>query len=161
AARFSFNRSQHSDLHTLREVNLIETHAAIRDDLGKLQQASYAAAFIEQTTETESPLPEISQLMTDFLAWLCSHAAEPQNILALELKLLRELGMEPDIMETNLTPGAKKATAALLESVWPDSTRLKLSQAQCKEISHWLQGFLVFNLGHLPRNRAAALAIPG
>lgn len=161
AADFSFNRSRHSDLHMLREVNLIETHAALRNDLGKLQQAAYAAAFIEQTTETDTPLTEISRLLTSFLAWLCAHPAEPQNVLAMELKLLRELGMEPDLTEAKLTPGAKKIAATLRESGWPECARLKLSRAQSGELSHWLQGFLVFHLDHLPRGRAAALAADG
>ena len=45
AADFSFSRSRRSDLHTLREVKLRETHGAIREDILKLQQAGYAAAL--------------------------------------------------------------------------------------------------------------------
>ncbi len=56
AADFSFSRSRRSELHTLREVKLRETHGAIRQDILKLQQAAYAAAFIEQATETDTPL---------------------------------------------------------------------------------------------------------
>jgi DNA repair protein RecO (recombination protein O) len=74
-ADFSFRRSRSSDLHSLREVSLRETHGAIREDIFKLQQAAYAAAFIEQATETESPLPEIFELMRGFLKQLCSTAA--------------------------------------------------------------------------------------
>lgn len=161
AAGFSFSRSRRSDLHTLREVNLIETHSGIRNDLGKLQQAAYASAFIEQTTETEAPLPEISRLMTDFLAGLCRQAAKPQNIVALELKMLRELGMEPNLGETRLTPGAKKIAAALLGGGWAEIARLALSPAQSDELSRWLQHFMVIHLGHLPHGRAAALAAGG
>ncbi len=51
-ADFSFSRSRRSDLHLLREVGLRETHGAIREDIWKLRQAAYAAAFIEQATET-------------------------------------------------------------------------------------------------------------
>ena len=59
AADFSFSRSRRSDLHNLREVKLLETHGAVRHDLLKLQQAAYAAAFLELATETETPLPEL------------------------------------------------------------------------------------------------------
>src|SRR5918996_3333774 len=45
-ADFSFARSRKSELHTLREVVLRETHSELREDLGWIQQASYAAAFI-------------------------------------------------------------------------------------------------------------------
>ena len=113
AADFSFSRSRSSDLHNLREVKLHETHGAIREDILTLQQAGYAAACIEQATETETPLPEIFELTRGFLKHLCAEKPRPQNIFALEFRLLRELGLEPDLMETRLTPGAKKIVEAL------------------------------------------------
>ena len=45
-ADLSFSRSRRSELHTLRELSLRETHSALRQDLGLLRQASYAAALI-------------------------------------------------------------------------------------------------------------------
>jgi len=47
------------DLHTLREVSLRETHSALRQDICRLRQAAYAASFVEQATETETPLPAV------------------------------------------------------------------------------------------------------
>jgi DNA repair protein RecO (recombination protein O) len=156
-AKFSFSRSRVSDLHTLREVTLVETHAAIRSDLAKLQQAAYAATFIEQTTEIETPLAETHQLLSQFLEWLCLQPPHPKNILILELKLLRILVMEPDLDETRLTAGAKKVAATLLEDDWAESARLLLSRTQGDELRQWLHGFLIFHLGRLPRGRASAL----
>src|SRR5437879_8044234 len=43
-ADLSFSRSRRSELHTLREVSLRETHEALRKELGHLQQACYCAA---------------------------------------------------------------------------------------------------------------------
>src|SRR3989449_9364393 len=54
-AEISFARSRRSELHTLQEVVLCDTHATLRQNLTYLQQASYCAALIEQTTETETP----------------------------------------------------------------------------------------------------------
>jgi len=160
AADFSFSRSRRSDLHNLREVRLRETHGAIRQDLVRLQQAGYAAAFLELTTETETPLPEIFPLVRDFLQLLCAPPPPvAQNIFALELKLLRELGLAPELTETRLTPGAKKIVQTLLESDWTAGSRLKLSAAQIGELAQFLHGFLIFHLGKLPRGRAAALAL--
>ena len=156
-ADFSYSRSRSSDLHNLREASLRETHGAIREDMMKLQQAAYAAAFIEQATETESPLPEIYGLARGFLDLLCRQSPQPQNIFALELKLLRELGLEPDSAETRLTPGAKKIVQAISDGDWNNGSRLKLSDAQNSELRQWLHGFLIFHLGRLPRGRAAAL----
>jgi DNA repair protein RecO (recombination protein O) len=158
AADFSYSRSRHSDLHSLREACLRETHGAIRLDMVKLQQAGYAAAFLEQATETDTPLPEIFSLTRAFLAHLCQQPPQPQNIFALELKLLHELGLAPELDETRLTPGAKKIVQTLLEADWEGGARLKLSGAQADEVGRFLQGFLVFHLGRLPRGRAAALA---
>lgn len=160
AADFSFSRSRRSELHTLREASLRETHGAIRRDILKLQQAGYAAAFIEQATETETPIPEIFELMRRFLLHLCEHTPQPQDIFTLELKLLRELGLEPDFEETRLTPGSKKIVETLLDGDWNSGSRLKLSSAQIGELRQFLHGFLIFNLGRLPHGRAAALAEP-
>ena len=156
-AEFSFSRSRSSDLHNLREVKLHETHGAIREDIVKLQQAAYAANFLEQATETETPLPEIFELVRGFLKSLCVQKPSPQNIFALEIKLLHELGLAPDLEETRLTPGAKKIVATLLKADWKNNTRLQLSRAQGDELREWLQGYLIFHLGRWPRGRAAAV----
>jgi len=157
-ADFSFTRSRSSELHNLREVKLHETHSAIRQDMTRLQQAAYAAAFIEQATETDTPLPDIFELVRSFLNHLCELKPQRQNIFALELKLLRELGLEPDLEETRLTPGAKKIVQTLVDSDWTKGSRLKLSDAQAEELGQFLHGFLIFHLGRLPRGRAMALA---
>ena len=158
AADFSFSRSRQSELHTLREASLRETHGAIRQDIVKLQQASYAATFIEQATETETPLREIFDLTRSFLKHLCEHETQPQNIFALELKLLHELGLAPDLEELRLTPGTKKIFQTLLEGDWATGARLKLSPSQIGELRQFLHGFLIFHLGRLPHGRTTALA---
>ena len=156
-ADFSFTRSCSSDLHNLREVSLRETRGAIREDILKLQQAAYATAFVELATETETPLPEIFELISAFLKSLCEQKPQPQNVFALELKLLRELGLEPDLGETRLTLGAKKIVQTLMENDWSNLSRLKLTNEQERELNQWLHGFLIFHLGKLPRGRDAAL----
>jgi DNA repair protein RecO (recombination protein O) len=157
-ADFSFNRSHRSDLHALREVGLRDTQSALRQELRRLRQAAYAAAFIEQTTETETPLPTVFELVTGFLDCLCHHAASPQMVFAFELKLLRELGLHPDLDKIRLTPGAKQIVRALAQDDWPAGLRLKLTPTQTDELRNFLHGFLIFHLGRLPRGRAGALA---
>src|SRR6185436_17167761 len=56
-ADFTFSRSRRSELHTLREMNLLETNPLLRRDLRYVQQASYCTALVEQATEVETPLP--------------------------------------------------------------------------------------------------------
>jgi DNA repair protein RecO (recombination protein O) len=155
---FSFSRSRSSDLHALREVISLETHGAIRQDICKLRQAAYAANFIGQATETETPLPGVFELMREFLKQLCEQKSTVQIIFSFELKLLRELGLEPDWTQTNLAAGTKKIAAVLLERDFQAVGNLKLTDAQTVELRQFLHGFLIFHMGHLPKGRAAALA---
>jgi len=157
---FNFQRSRRSELHTLREVVLQETNASLRHELSFLQQASYCSALIEQTTEKETPLPVIFDLMRSFLDALPLAAAQPQNIFAFELKLLKELGLQPNIEESKLTPGARIIAKALAEKSWSATARLKLSNAQVSDLQQVLHGFLIFHLGKIPsgRNRVVALS---
>jgi DNA repair protein RecO (recombination protein O) len=152
-ADLSFQRSRRSELHSLHEVSLRETLSALRHDLAYLQQASYGAALIEQTTEIETPLSAIFELMTGFLQHLPKQLPQPQTTFAFELKLLNELGLKPDLAKSHLTPGAKEITNALLQSDWPALARLKLSDAQVKELRQFLHGFLDFHLGKIPKGR--------
>ena len=159
-ADISFSRSRSSELHNLREVNLRKTHGAVREDMAKLHQAAYAANLIEQTTETETPLQEIFELTDGFFDWLCEKEPQSGNIIALEIKLLRELGLEPDLNETRLTAGAKKIVLAMLDTDWAGISRIGLSPAQTGELRQWLHGFLLFHLGRLPKGRNTVLGVP-
>src|SRR6266481_7056957 len=152
-ADFSFARSRRSELHTLREVALRETHSALRHELGYLQQASYCAALIEQATETETPLPAVFDLLAGLLRYLPALPFHPQTIFAFELKLLNELGLRPDLDKTKLNPGTKQLVKTLAERDWPMLARLRPSAPQTTELRQFLHGFLIFHLGKIPKGR--------
>jgi len=152
-AEFSFTRSRRSELHTLREVSLRETHSALRTELGYLRQAAYCAALIEQATERDTPLPAVFGLLRGLLEHLSRQAPLPQTIFAFELKLLNELGLAPDVDEAKLTSGARQITQMLTNSDWPAISRLKLSEAQTAELRQFLHGFLIYHLGRIPKGR--------
>jgi DNA repair protein RecO (recombination protein O) len=156
-ADFSFSRSRSSDLHNLREVNLKETFPALREDLGRLQQAAYATHLIELATETNTPIPSIYELLLGFAKSICAGTPAPQTIFGLELKLLQDLGLEPDWETTQLSPGSKQIVQKLLTGDWETISRLKLSAIQTAELRRFLQEFILFHLGHLARGRNAAL----
>jgi DNA repair protein RecO (recombination protein O) len=156
-ADFSFSRSRSSDLHTLREVGLVETHRALRQELGRLEQASYCAELIEQTTETETPLPEIFELLRALLDALGRQPPRPRTVLAFELKLLGLLGLAPDLGRTRLSAGARAVVTALQAEDWGAVARLKATAAQAMEVREFVREFLVFHLGRVPRAREAAL----
>jgi hypothetical protein len=96
-------------------------------------------------------------LLRGFLDCLCKQKPATQIVFAFELKLLRELGLEPDWREARLTAGARQIVRALLENDWQKGLRLKLTRTQTEELRQFLHGFLIFHLGRLPRGRAAAL----
>jgi DNA repair protein RecO (recombination protein O) len=153
---FSFSRSRHSELHTLREVGLQGTHQELRQDLARLQQACYCANLIEQATELETPLPRVFDMFSGVLDHLANIGAQPQNIFAFELKLLRESGLQPELEKTRLNPGTKLLVNALTENDWEMIGRVRPSDGQIKELGHFLHGFLIFHLGRIPKGRASA-----
>jgi DNA repair protein RecO (recombination protein O) len=158
ACDFSFSRSARSSLHTLREVVLCNAREPLRHDLGWVRQAAYAASLIEQTTETDSPIPEIHALFDGLLNHLPRHPAKPRTVLAFELKLLRELGLEPDVTESRLAPKTRELVTVLLESDWKALQALQPTATEARELQQFLHGFLIYHLGKLPKGREAALA---
>ena len=147
----SLQRSRRSELHLLREVVLRETHPALRQDLALLRRAAYGAALIEQTTETETPLPAFFELLDGWLAHL--PASGPHGVFAFELKLLNELGLAPDRERIHLSPGAKEILRQLSAASWAEVARLRLSAEQTQELRRFLHGFLMFHLGRIPPGR--------
>ena len=157
-AEFSFNRSQRSDLHTLREVKLLEPHATLRRDMAWIEQAAYCAKLIEQCTETETPLPHLFAQFSGLLAELPLHPAQPQTVFGFEMKLLEELGLAPDLSQTHLSLGSRQLLDKFTQSDWPALFRIKPSDAQAAEIRQFLHGFLIYHLDRIPKGRSRSLA---
>jgi DNA repair protein RecO (recombination protein O) len=156
-ADFSFQRSTRSELHTLREVQVRDAQAFLRKELGYLQQAAYCVRLVEQATETETPIPAIYELLLSFVDALAGQVCRPEMVLAFELKLLTELGLQPDLPQTNLSPGAKAVARNFQEADWTGVLRLRLNPAQQRELENFLDVFLQSHLGHVPKGRDLAL----
>ena len=153
---FSFHRSRRSELHTLREIVLRETNTALRHDLGYLHQASYCATLIEQTTETQTPLPEIYELFFGFIRALPQQLPKPRTVFAFEFKLLQILGLTPDIADSKLPTDTRALVNALTETDWEGLTKLRATAPQAEAIKQYLHGFLIFHLGKIPKGREHA-----
>jgi DNA repair protein RecO (recombination protein O) len=153
----TFSRSRRSDLHTLREARLLESHVALRRDLGCLRQASYCAALIEQTTELDAPLPALFGQFTGLLGQLPKQPSQPQAVFAFEIKLLEELGLKPNFAGSALTGGARRILEKFLAVDWPAVFQLRPTAAQTAEIRLFLHGFLIYHLERIPRGRGRAL----
>ncbi|HYG23801.1 MAG TPA: DNA repair protein RecO [Verrucomicrobiae bacterium] len=157
-AAFSFTRSRRSELHTLAEVILLQTHPGLRRELGYVQQASYASALIVQTTEKESPVPEIHELFHGFLATLPKRPPQPRNIFAFELKLLALLGLQPDLAEARLSPETQNLTGILTNESWETIAELKPAATHVKQLHGFLHGFLIYHLEKIPKGRSDLLS---
>ena len=152
---FSFQRSRQSDLHALREVRLVDPHARLREDLG-WEQASYAATFLEQVTETDTPLREVAGLFHGFLVHLTRQPPQARTVYAFELKLLRELGLEPGGATREGTVALALARR-LADASWDDIAALQVLADQARALRQFLQGFLIHQFGRLARGRTEAL----
>jgi recombinational DNA repair protein (RecF pathway) len=121
--------------------------------MGRLQQACYATGFIEQTIETETPVPEVFEVMSGFVRHLSAHEASALSLITFELKMLEVLGQSPELDSTELSPGARQIATHAASSEWEGLTRLKASAAQETELRRFLHGFLIYHLGKIPRGR--------
>jgi DNA repair protein RecO (recombination protein O) len=153
-AEFSFKRRDHGDLHLLKEVELRETRLFLRQDLTALNRAAYASQLTRQVAEAGTPIPGISELFEHFLETLAGKST-PLDVLEFELRLLVELGQQPDLAESKLSPGARKISETLLMGKWRE-TRLQASAAQVAELRAFLHGFMIYHLGRVPKARAGA-----
>jgi DNA repair protein RecO (recombination protein O) len=99
----SYTLSRKSDLHSLREVVLIQPFIGLRADFLRTQLAAYFVELIELVTEAEHPVPELFDLLLRALRYLDTGRPTPRALLHFEGELVRLLGIH----------GQARATPAL------------------------------------------------
>jgi len=156
--RLTIQRSRRSDLHALREFELSNSHAGLRTDLDHLNQAAYCAALIQQASETDTPVPELFALLSQFLRNVPKSAARARSVLAFELKLLNFLGLTASLQPRDLSAASLDVIRVLEEADWNDIAQSNFSAGQWREIADFLHGFLTYHLGKVPASRARALS---
>ena len=156
-AEFTFTRSRRSELHNLREVNLLYSFEGLRRDLDRLQQVAYAAAFIEQVTERETPLEDIYELMLTFVRHVDASEWGSQSVLWFELKLLSILGNQPSETQAAISPRTKRLVADLFESETLAPDQFLPDVGEVKELIRFLNGFIIYHFDRIPKGRASAL----
>jgi DNA repair protein RecO (recombination protein O) len=159
-AEFSFSRSRKSDLHLLKEVKLLDPNLHLRQNLSALRQASWFALLLEKTTEKETPLPELFELLNEFLSALKFSPPAAAMVCAFEMKLLSELGLAPAVKRDSFSPECLSLLEQLLERKPSRICELIPSQSAQEELSRFLGRFLEFEFGQLPALRQVALALP-
>ena len=86
-------KSRKSNLHTLREVVVLNAFAGIRTDHRRTQTASYFVELIEVCTEIEHHEPEIFHLLERAFGYLDQHDPDQRAVTHFETELARITGV--------------------------------------------------------------------
>jgi len=92
-ADFLYQPSRTGEMHTLREIKLLEAHLGLRRWYGNLLAAQYFAALIEAVTETGTPVPGEFELFGKALAYLCETEVSWRAVDRFEQRLLTLAGI--------------------------------------------------------------------
>lgn len=157
SASFSFRRSKRSDLHNLREATLLDTRPDLRREIARLNQAAYAVRLIELATEAETPVPGVHALFEAFLHRLQTAPPSPVPVLAFELGILADLGLQPDPADTRLSPKAKSIVEKLQAIDWQGPGGRGLTADEFNEVSGFIKHFIANHLERIPKGRDEAL----
>lgn len=157
---FTFVRHRRSDLHSLREVSVLNARRELRRDVRGLYQAAYCAKLLERSSEIETPIPEYFKLFDSFLENLGAGKTQSAVIYAFEIKLLALAGVLPEFKASKVPPAVQTILTGLLEGNWAAAARAKLTPGQEKEANRFLEQALATGLEALLPERKEAFAQP-
>jgi len=95
-AEIAFARSKKSELHTLREVVLLNPREGLRKEYQRVQLASYFVELLELVTESDHAAPELHDLLKRALDYLDANSANKKAMLHFEAELTRLLGIHDE-----------------------------------------------------------------
>jgi DNA repair protein RecO (recombination protein O) len=151
-SQFSFLRSRKSELHTLKEVKLLNPHSKLRQSLEAITLGSYFAVLVEYASETETPVPELWELFRRAIENLEATPANATTIFTFEWELLLSQGYEPDLAAVRLSRGARTFFENRA-NVCPN----ELSRTEHTEISRFLLVSIGRSFERVPAQRQIAL----
>ncbi|MDE0569669.1 MAG: DNA repair protein RecO [Verrucomicrobiales bacterium] len=92
-AEFEISRSKKSDLHSLRDIAIINTRAKIRESYQKTLAASYFVELINKVSEPEAPIRSIYGLLVRALNFLEKSNPTQRAVLHFEKEIASDLGI--------------------------------------------------------------------
>jgi DNA repair protein RecO (recombination protein O) len=92
-ADFLYQPARTGEMHTLREVKLLEPHLGLRRSYANLLAAQYFAVLIETVTESGTPVPAEFELFAKALAYLCETDISWRAIERFEQRILALAGV--------------------------------------------------------------------
>jgi DNA repair protein RecO (recombination protein O) len=88
-------RERRGDLLFLASATIVEAHAGLREDLGRIAHAGHAAELCRELAGDRQPHPELYAGLRRYLAALARAPARPEDLLAFELLALGDTGVAP------------------------------------------------------------------
>lgn len=158
--QLSFQRSNRSTLHQLREISLTKVFDRIARDMEKVKQATYVAQLISKSTEEDTPTDGLFGLLLNFLEKLNkTPETDLLHILHFEFCLLQILGLEPQWRNDRLSNPCKETLQAWSEN--EESTIDGISDKHSElplQLFKYLGRFMTYHLGLPPKLRGDLLS---
>lgn len=99
----SWVRSRKSELHTLREVAVIDYRESLRKRYVDTVSASYFVDLLASVVESDHPVPELYDLLRRGLNYLSDHGADQRGVLHFENELAKLLGVRHESMSAAMS----------------------------------------------------------
>lgn len=96
--RMHWSASAKGGLMTLREVDLVDLNAGLRNDLEAIALAGYGCELIDELVGEDPGHPKLFYLLEAFLATLAASGFSESTRLLFELRLLDEIGYLPHLL---------------------------------------------------------------
>jgi DNA repair protein RecO (recombination protein O) len=90
---FLYQPARSGEMHTLREVKLIEAHLGLRRSYANLLAAQYFVELIETVTESATPVEQEFHLFAKALAYLCETDISWRAVERFEQRILTLAGI--------------------------------------------------------------------
>lgn len=88
-----FLPSTKSDLHSLKEVHLVQPRLQMRNSYARVLAGTYFSKLVEMVVERETPLGSVYELLQKSLDYLEGHEPSTRLVHRFENKLCEELGL--------------------------------------------------------------------
>ena len=92
-AECHYQPARTGEMHTLREIKLIEPHLGLRRSYANLLAAQYFASLIETVTEAGTPVPGEFDLFAKALTYLCETDVSWRAVERFEQRILALAGI--------------------------------------------------------------------
>ena len=92
-AELEWTRSSRSELHALREVNVVDYRQGLRKSYRDAVVAAYFGQLLEQVLELDYPGPEMFDLLQRGLGYLSDNGADRRSFYHFEKEVARLLGL--------------------------------------------------------------------